>query len=452
MRRGKTYPRALGVFNEGLAALGWPAILILFAALLIGGGGSRYGLLNLTIQLLALALLCWFNTEARASMRSLGVGLLALVAATIALPLLQLVPLPPDIWQALPGREIAFESRDIVGAADQWFPMTLDRGRTLVAFASLVPAVAIILLVRKSGSRNGFAQAGLRLLVLFALLNLLLGGFQIATRGLSPLPYPILDASRSYGFFASHNTSGLFSVIGLCALAGVRFSDRGVVSPRTAKLVLASILAIATILTQSRSSTALLILPLAYLVFLALRDSKVSMSRKLVVQAVLGLGAILLTVGYLTAETRLAATLERFEDLEDARPDIWQDGLVSAERFFPVGAGMGAFDEVFQLDESLETISPSFARRAHNEYIEIAVEAGIFGLAIVSAWLIWGSLSWYRALGVNRSKEGAAAGLALVCIALQSFVDYPLRNQTLLCVAALLVAILARPIVQKRVR
>jgi len=39
----------------------------------------------------------------------------------------------------------------------------------------------------------------------------------------------------------------------------------------------------------------------------------------------------------------------------------------------------------------------------------------------------------YRAVGV---------GAALLCIGLQSVVDYPLRNQALLCVAALLIAFL----------
>ena len=452
MRSTKARNSAAQPLRKGLAELGWPVILILGAALLLWGGGSRYGILNWSVQLLALALLCWFHSVAYRSARSLSTGIAALLAATVALPLIHLIPLPSGVWQGLPGREVAVETRDLIGVAGDWFPASLDRARTLAAFAALIPPLAILLLIRVPEGRRDFGQAGLRLLVVLALLNLLLGGFQIATGGVSPLPYPVIDSSRSYGFFANHNTSGLFSVIGLCALAGVRFPDRGIVTPRVARFLVGSILVIATVLTQSRSSTALLLLPLAYFGFRVIWEARNAIDRKILFGSILALGVFAAGASYLLSETRLSATLERFEDLEDARPDIWADAMVSADRFFPVGSGMGTFDEVFQLDESLETLNPGFARRAHNDYIEIAVEAGGLGLAIVIAWLIWGIANWYRALGPCKSNEGAAAGLALACIAMQSFVDYPLRNQALLCVAAVLVAVLAQPLFRTRVR
>lgn len=452
MRRRKVQRTTAETLRRDFSSLGWPVLLVLCTALVLGGGGSRYGILNLAVQMVALGLLCWFHANARHSARSLGFGIAALVSVTIALPLLQLIPLPAGLWQGMPGRELATESRGIIGVENGWFPLSLDRGRTITAFASLIPPLAILLLLRAPDGERGFSQAGLRLLVMLALANLLLGAFQIATGGVSPLPYPIIDDSRSYGFFANHNSSGLFSVIALCALAGVRFSEHGVVSPRAARFLLGALLVIATVLTQSRSSTALLLLPLGFFAFRWFLAERSSMTRKKVIGAAVGLGAVALLGGYLLSETRMSATFDRFENLEDARPDLWRDGLVSAERFFPVGSGMGTFDEVYQLDESLETLTPAFARRAHNDYIEIAVEAGVLGLAIVIAWFIWGSVAWLRALGSGRNLEGAAAGLALLCIALQSGVDYPLRNQALLCVAALLVAMLARPMVKSRVR
>ena len=140
---------------------------------------------------------------------------------------------------------------------------------------------------------------------------------------------------------------------------------------------------------------------------------------------------------------RIEQALERFDSFEDLRPAIWSDSLVSADRFWPVGSGMGTFDEVFQIDESLENVTSRRAGRAHNDYLEIAIEAGIIGLVLVACWVLY--LLWVglrRLLSRDESTIFLGAMTGLLAIGAQSIVDYPLRNTTILCIAALFIILL----------
>jgi O-antigen ligase len=105
---------------------------------------------------------------------------------------------------------------------------------------------------------------------------------------------------------------------------------------------------------------------------------------------------------------------------------------------------MGAFDEVFQVDESLESLTKRTAGRAHNDWLELAIEAGLAGLALAVLWMVLiGWLSWR----VRHSSQRWAAwsgSTFLLAIALQSITDYPLRNQTILAFAGFALLLLVR--------
>ena len=85
--------------------------IVLVAASLFLGGGTQGGFLSDAIlQFLAIPVLCV------ALWRLLDVPLprqteaaLFFVAAIVAIPLVQLIPLPPWLWTALPGREPLIE-------------------------------------------------------------------------------------------------------------------------------------------------------------------------------------------------------------------------------------------------------------------------------------------------------------------------------------------------------
>ena len=102
---------------------------------------------------------------------------------------------------------------------------------------------------------------------------------------------------------------------------------------------------------------------------------------------------------------------------------------------------MGTFDEVFQVDESLEYVSSRTAGRAHMDYYELAIEAGAAGLLLAALWLVWTGFASWTAL--RRLDWMALAGTGIViCIAAQSVLSFPLRNQTMLAIVALAITLL----------
>ncbi|QZD89458.1 O-antigen ligase family protein [Qipengyuania aurantiaca] len=429
---------------------GFSLAIFLLIALILGGGGIRHGLTNLFVQLGGLALLLLWPDKIGQFLSKAPKGLIVLVAATVLLPVMQLVPLPPEVWKALPGREMALESRALVHAENDWFPLTLDRGRTITALFALAGPLAVIVTYR-FGSKKA-SHAGLGILAGLAILQLAYGVLQLAVGGDALLLYETNSEGRFYGFFVGHIASGLFLVIGLCALIGLyEVSNKSTV--RTTLFIAFSILlVIGVILTNSRSAVALLCLPGLWALIIAVRRVMALPSRKRWVSLGAALFALVGAGMLMATNNRLDQTWERFEDFEDSRPDIWADTVVGIERYWPVGSGMGTFDEVFQVEESLEALITKKAARAHNEYLEILLEAGIFGVALVIAWLLYLLYAIICGLRTVQAPVTLAAALAGSCIALQALLYFPLRNMAELCVAGLLVALLTAPLTTKRDR
>ena len=74
-----------------------------------------------------------------------GRQLLVLTALMLLVPLIQLVPLPPSIWTALPGRAPVADGFRLLGQPLPWLPMSLAPARTVASLLWLLPALAVLL-------------------------------------------------------------------------------------------------------------------------------------------------------------------------------------------------------------------------------------------------------------------------------------------------------------------
>ena len=420
---------------------------LLLLAVALGGGGVAYGLRNLAIQLAALALLWLGRDRLRPALASAPRGLLLLVALTVLLPLAQLLPLPPALWQDLPGREAAAIARALAGLpADSWFPLSLDRGRTLTAFTALIAPLAILALGAGLPAAERVRLG--RWLVVLALAALALGVVQLASANTSAMLFAVTERPDVlHGSFANRNSTALMCALALVLLAAMPFAGRQ--SGTVLSVAAGGLLALGAILTQSRSGMALLAVALGFAACRAAaawlaqrRHGLPPASRRAVLGA--GLAALVLTAGIAASALtggRAADSLARLADPRTDRPAIWEDAVFAARTYWPAGSGMGTFDEVFQSHESLEHLSPRKAGRAHSDWLELAIEAGPAGPLLALTWLGWAALAVLRAPRAWRWPAlGAGTGAAL--IAAQSLLDYPLRNQTLLCAAAVLAVLL----------
>lgn len=423
-------------------------VALLILAALFGGGGIAYGLSNLVVQLAALLVLSLNFASVRDFALSGPRGLKALVALSLAVPILQLLPLPPSIWAEMPGRALVRDALASIGAGNMWFTTTVNPYRTLVALIGLTAPFAVITIGWRLGGDR--LHRVMQVVVALGLLNVTLGVVQVLGGGGTGVLYPENEMPGVlFGFFANRNSTGLFLVCCLILLAALPSGKSRTMGGLT-HLLAAVMLALGVILTQSRTSIVMLALPLALAIFRAISGrmgksdaGSVATSRALLVAglAIAALASVIPMIG----ESRLGTALARFENVDDQRALIWDDATYTAQRYWPVGSGMATFDEVFQADESLEYISPRKAGRAHNDYLELAIEAGVFGLAVVTAWALWVAFSAWRAISTAQRWPALAGTGVMLAIALQSALDYPLRNQTMLCMAALAIVLIAPP-------
>lgn len=432
--------RAIGPFLTD-PANGLFALMAL--ALIVGAGGVSAAFGNLAVQLVALALLALHARGAARFARSGPRVLAVLMVLTCLLPLLQLVPLPPALWERMPGRELVAQSLDLAGGRG-WYPLSFDRGRTLVAFlGTLAPATVIVL-------ASGFDPARLvRLQRLVIVLGTAIGLFG-AIHLFRPEWADFYAADRPMpgilvGTFADRNGAALFFVGCLLLLAGLPDLPRTPLA-LLGRVAAGLVLAACTVLTQSRTGLVLLAAPLALVGAAALAPWLRRGGGMLRSAAVIG-GALLLAaaaVGALLASGQGRVTLDRFDGDDGMRAEMRDDALFVARRYWPAGAGMGTFAEVFQVDESLEYVSPRTAGRAHMDYLELTIEAGLAGVLLLVGWAGWVLATGWRAWRRSGAWPARAGGLVLVTIAAQSLLSFPLRSQAMLCFAAFAVVLLAR--------
>ena len=428
----------------------WAVLAVLVFAVAFGGGGSKYGLANLVPQIAALVALSFHRRAFFRFWGSAPFALRGLIVASLILPVIHLLPLPSGIWAGLPGRDLVAQSFELAGGKE-WSSLSVAPMRTLLALTALITPLAVISM-GWSVPRDGLVWIGW-FVVGLGLANFAIGVPQVLSNGATGLLYPENPMPGTlFGSFANRNSTGLF-LVGALTLATIlpplaRFGKAALM----VRIFACVLLVLAIILTRSRTAIVLGLIPVG---ILAARFILSQLSRRDLFKfganrnaLVLAIPAALLTLAIggmlLTSPGRLGDALDRFDRTEDARSYIWEDAVYSADRYWPAGSGMGTFDDVFQVDESLENMTLRRAGRAHNDYIEVTIEAGLPGLLLVAGWLVllfW--LSW-RARSSPERWIAWSGALILLAIALQSITDYPLRNLSLLTLASYALLLLAR--------
>ena len=436
---------------RGVEAGGLLAALFVAAALVLGGGGSPAPLPELVLELLAvMTALVWVLTLWGAAETRSVPNLAWLIAALVAgVPLVQLIPLPPFMWHSLPGRELERGALALIAAQDSWRPWSLAPNRTLAALLSLAPPLLLLVMISALGRRG-------RMLVIWtfavmALLTLLLGTLQLSASDGSPVHIYGEGEQMLVGFQANHNATADMLLIALMVgpILLRDLAERRIISGNPGLILGIAAPAIAlpafgVVLTASRMGIILLPIPVLASLWILRPWIKVSW-RTMVVG--LGGALALALLGLMLARNTpvLQYIIARFDFGQELRPQLWRDGIYVAEKYFPFGVGMGDFVPALIADERLEVIFPSLPNRAHNDFLELACEAGIFGIGALSAITLILARAMWRTL---REPVGQSAiltifaGTGLLILSLHSLVDYPFRSMALACLGAICAGLL----------
>jgi O-antigen ligase len=446
--------------------------LVLIAASLFLGGGTQGGFLSDAIlQLVAIPILCvalWRLLEVPLT-RQMKAALF-FVAAMVAIPLAQLIPLPPWLWSALPGREPLVETFNLLGQRLPWMPISVLPSGTWISALSLIPPIAIFIATLQLSYHDRRWLTVVFLAV--GLFAVFLGLIQAAQGLESPWRfYEFTNFEEAVGFFANKNHFAallyslvLFSAAWLvhsAARVALQFEGRNYDAASIAAMLGAFTLVVAFLAGAAiaRSRMGLLLTIVALLGALALGASGRRAGGKAFEGNLIATRLLLVAVAVgiiFSAQYALYGIMERFskDQLDDARFAFNRNTIEAALANMPFGSGLGTFVPVYAMFEKpRDLIVNTYANHAHNDILELWLTTGVLGLPLLGMFLAWVAL---RSFEIWRSAppHGAdgldwslvrAATLAIALLVAHSFVDYPLRTGAMMAVLAFACALLIEP-------
>lgn len=408
------------------------AALFLFAALILGGSAQgAWGLFLLHLGAIALLVVAINSSRAR-PMGPWARRLAWLAAAAVGLLLIQLIPLPPALWTALPGRAFVADGLAMLGQPAGWMSWSLAPYSTLAAgFALLVPIGMFAAIVRRPDSSRRLLVAAL-LAGTFA--GCLLGVMQVASGGERWYLYRFSAFGASTGFFANSNHLGtllLASAPFLVAIASEGADSnrdaqaRGVIRAAAAA---GALLLVVSIVLNGSLAVQLLGLPVVLACIAMLGQGRTPGQRRILGIAALGAIAAAALLLVLVQEQPGLTSSDGFS----TRSAIWTTTLAALREAGVAGSGFGTFADYYRVFENAADVTPTFVNHAHNDYLELIVEGGAAAAALIILFLAWWAAVAVRTWRATGSDIYArAASIASATLLLHSLVDYPLRTAAL---------------------
>lgn len=399
------YLAILSLFGGGL--VGWtPGIIVAVAATIVFA--------------VAAAWRDGFVSLARASLA----GRAALVGVAV-LPFVQILPIPPEMWWALPGQDLRRAALTLVGAADSWQPLSVEPVSTaLIAVLAAGFTALVAMLLRLSDV--DFRRA-LRIVFILSLLGIAAGLLQVASGGQFPQPQIDNPEANMLGFYANKNHMAL-AIASSILLFGLVIS-RDAMAPNKRRFAVAGYAAFALICivtTNSRAGLGLGVLAFA----IVLADLARGVPLRYRIAAVVGMGAL---VAVVLSSSAFETVSDRVEDVgSDLRWRIASWSLPLAERYWLFGGGAGTYKTLFQANEELAWVKPTYVNAAHDDYLQLIIETGLPGCALLLLLIVSvaSQARTVRALPRRdpRRREAMFGYAVLLLFALHSAVDYPLRR------------------------
>ncbi|WP_165271770.1 O-antigen ligase family protein [Pelagerythrobacter rhizovicinus] len=386
--------------------------------------------------------------------------LVTIAGVTVVLTAVHLIPLPPGIWQSLPGRETIAELDALLGLKDQWRPLTLDPQATRNALFALATPCAVLVLGIQLDARQH--EKLLTLILGLGVLTAIWGLLQLMGSPRGPLYlYSLTSYGSPVGLFANRNHQAVFlaSLIPVmycwAQLAQGLWKDIGTTRGKRGAMAMGGMLLLIPLILITGSRSGLLMLVFSACVTAALitvaapsgnrrRTHRSSALARIApaavgVVVVAGLGLVTIGLGRDRAFERLIGS----DPIADTRADLLPETWRIAADMFPWGAGIGSFDDVYRMHEVDALLRPSYVNHAHNDFLEVLMAGGLLGallliftimLFAVRGWAIW--RAGRAEIRTNIRPATALTALAILFIA--SLIDYPLRVPALASYAVLL--------------
>jgi O-antigen ligase len=424
------------------------ALVILLSIVFMTGGSSRADVQTLLMLRPAAVVACGVALwSLRLHHVRSNAFLFGLMGALFALVVVHLIPMPPQMWTALPGRSLLAAVDREVSLGSVWRPISMVPSATWNAFYSLFIPLAVLMLGVQLTRTDSFRL--LSVILTFGFVSGLWGLLQIVGSQDSAL-YVYRGASdgTAVGLFANRNHQAFFLAT-LFPMLAVYASSAQTADEAKRKLIAAIALGVFLVplmlVTGSRAGLVVGMIALVFAAFLYKAPTVVVPRRRtartfnpwvpFAALVVLCLGIVTVLMARAEALSRLTAP----DQVEELRFRVWGPIMHMGWKYLPVGSGVGSFVEVYQIDEPYALLGPTYLNHAHNDWVEVFLTAGLPGLILLAVALYaFGRVSFviFRRPDVDpRSAAMAKLGTVVIALlAIGSLGDYPLRTPWLMSV------------------
>ncbi len=412
-------------------------VLLLIATFLMGGS-TRFDVMSLiTLRPLSVLLLasgCW--TLRRDQWRS-APFLCGMAAATVALILLHLVPLPPAVWQALPNRATITALDQAAGLGAIWRPLSMAPTLTWNALFAL--AVPLAVLVHGLQMSRDELRRIMMLTLGAGAFSVLLGIMQTLSDADAGLYlYRLSSRGTAVGLFANRNHQAVFlaTLLPMLALLTTGRDTLARHRGRTLFLLFAAVAVLMVMLLLLGSRAGLVCGVIGLLSVAALAGARVRGMRERPrwISAAIIAGFLIIAVLIVVAiASGQAASVRHALDSsseDDLRFLVWPVAWHAMLAMLPWGSGIGSYQPVFQMVEPAAMLRSTYSNHAHSDWLEVVMTGGVPAAALLLA-AIGGYgyavvLAWQRRRLPGAPLAWTGLVIAMLC-AIGSAADYPLR-------------------------
>lgn len=435
-----------------------PLLIVLLTAVWLGGGVTADSTaVDESLQLLALPVLAlagWVHLRQGIQHGVQRAGILVALLV-VAVPALQLLPLPMDGWLAADARRALAADLQVAGVQALHPHWSLAPAATEAALWSMLPALAAFLaaLALPHGAMRRHVVKALLLLVAG---NVAFAFFQAGLPHDSTLRlYQDFDAQFG-GLFANTNHMATALIIGMVLAVGQavrawrrRAEGRSAVWAWLPYAGMAVCFLLLVPLSTSRAGMALALPALAatLLVTGAVPLRRLGRSKRITLIALAA--ALVAGVGMHTAMGWMA-----IDQLEELRHLLASAAVTMGKAHAPWGSGVGSFVAVFEQAAPKHLWLSRYVNHAHNEYAQWWLETGWLGMAVLAVVLgLLAVVGWQLFRLRRRGGHALLAGSCWVAIGVvlaHSWADFPLRTTSLMTVTATLAGLMLAALADAR--
>ncbi len=423
--------------------------------LILGGASApTAGVLgNALLQIIGaiiIALFCWrlIDAENRANFsQKMGADLSAfktlswIFIAILAWLFIQIIPLPPALWHHLPGRTFIINNEQLLGMASLWRPIAMQPNAVWASCLWLLIPVACVLLSVVADLRS--RRITIIAILLITVISSMLGIVQIGQGPESAAYfYDVTNDNTSVGFFSNSNHLATLFLCAMVFSAWLFIDDSA--GKRQAKIltgagvVMALFWILNIFLNRSLAGYALLF---PAIIFVISRHSfgqrlftRLPFSAPVLIAIVAALSLIAGWV-FFTYFNTIAIS---YSDPK-LRLGYWAQSFQITKDTFPFGTGLGSFRAVFATYENAHVVDSVYANHAHNDYVELLMEGGIFTIGLGVALFLWIFRRFRAAWDADNGNDKAlklASAMVLALVAGHSLGDYPARTAAIASILA----------------